>query len=41
MIYYTLYKVDGHSYIEVQIKDTGMGIKRKDKDKLFKLFGFV
>jgi len=23
------------------VKDTGMGIKRKDKKKLFKLFGFV
>lgn len=23
------------------MKDTGMGIKRKDKKKLFKLFGFV
>ena len=34
----------GKSYVEVQvkkIKDTGLGIKRKDKGKLFKLFGFV
>jgi len=41
IIYYTLYKIDGQSFVEVQIKDTGMGIKRKDKSKLFKLFGFV
>jgi len=25
----------------VQVKDTGVGIQRKDKPKLFKLFGFV
>lgn len=40
-IFYTLYKQDGKSYVEVQVKDTGLGIKRKDKSKLFKLFGFV
>lgn len=40
-VYYSLYKANGKSYCEVQIKDTGMGIKRKDKGKLFKLFGFV
>ena len=40
-IYYTLYKSKGKSYVEVQVKDTGLGIKRKDKSKLFKLFGFV
>lgn len=40
-MFYSLYKVDGKSYCEVQVKDTGMGIKRKDKSKLFKLFGFV
>lgn len=32
---------DGDPYVEIQIKDNGMGIKRKDKAKLFKLFGFV
>ena len=37
---YTLYK-KGKSFLEVQVKDTGMGIKRADKSKLFKLFGFV
>ena len=40
-VFYSLYKLDGKSYLEVQVKDTGMGIKRKDKSKLFKLFGFV
>ena len=37
---YTLYK-KGKSFLEVQVKDTGMGIKRADESKLFKLFGFV
>ena len=40
-IYYTLYKENGKSFVEIQVKDTGLGIKRKDKGKLFKLFGFV
>ena len=40
-MFYSLYNLDGKSYCEVQVKDTGMGIKRKDKGKLFKLFGFV
>ena len=40
-MYYSLYNKDGKTYCEVQVKDTGMGIKRKDKSKLFKLFGFV
>jgi signal transduction histidine kinase len=40
-VYYSIYKLKGKSYCEVQVKDTGMGIKRNDKKKLFKLFGFV
>jgi signal transduction histidine kinase len=40
-VIYSLYKEGNNSFCEVQIKDTGMGIKRKDKKKLFKLFGFV
>ena len=27
--------------IEVEVKDSGIGIKEKDMDKLFKLFGFI
>lgn len=27
--------------IEISIKDTGIGIKAEDQDKLFKLFGFL
>ena len=35
-IFYTLYrKQDGTSYVEVQIKDTGIGIKQEDHSKLF------
>ena len=41
-IYYSVYKdSQGASFLEVQIKDTGLGIKDEDKSKLFKLFGFV
>lgn len=40
-VYYSFYKKGGNSFIEIQVKDDGMGIKRKDKAKLFKLFGFV
>ena len=28
-------------YLEIAIIDTGIGIKEDDKDKLFKLFGYV
>jgi len=35
-VYYTLYrKQDGKSYVEVQIKDSGIGIKQEDHTKLF------
>ena len=27
--------------LEVQVVDNGIGIKKKDLDKLFKLFGFI
>ena len=28
-------------FLEVSVKDTGIGIKKKDLPKLFKLFGFL
>lgn len=31
----------GHGMIEIKIEDSGTGIKEEDKDKLFKLFGFL
>jgi len=40
-ILYTMYRQEGKSYLEVQVKDIGYGIKDEDKPKLFKLFGFV
>ena len=41
-MYYSLFKDErGASFLEVQVKDTGMGIKDEDKSKLFKLFGFI
>ena len=38
---FNVYQIHGHSYCEVHVIDTGSGIKEKDKEKLFKLFGFV
>ena len=32
---------DENTYLEIQVIDTGIGIKEEDQDKLFKLFGFV
>ena len=40
-VFYTIYRSEEKYWLEVQVKDTGMGIKRADKKKLFKLFGFV
>jgi signal transduction histidine kinase len=28
-------------FLKITVKDTGVGIKESDQDKLFKLFGFV
>ena len=32
---------DENTFLEIQVIDTGIGIKEEDQDKLFKLFGFV
>jgi len=29
-VYYTLYRADGLSYLEVQVKDQGQGIQKED-----------
>ena len=31
----------GHGMIEISVQDSGVGIKKEDQDKLFKLFGFL
>lgn len=33
-----LYKTHDDDFVEVKVKDTGIGIKEEDKPKLFKLF---
>ena len=40
-VFYSLYKKGDKSYVELQVRDTGQGIKKEDQKKLFKLFGFV
>ena len=32
---------NGKKYLEIQVTDTGVGIKQDDQEKLFKLFGFL
>ena len=34
----TLHKLDGKKFVEVEIADTGVGMKDEDKDQLFKPF---
>ena len=33
--------LNGEQYLEVQVVDTGVGIKDEDKPKLFKMFGYI
>ena len=35
------YQDNEDQFLRISIEDTGVGIKKKDQDKLFKLFGFV
>ena len=32
---------EGDKYLKISVVDTGAGIKEENKEKLFKLFGFV
>ena len=41
IIQYSVYNKEGKSYVEIQVKDQGCGIKLEDQSKLFKLFGFL
>lgn len=33
--------IEDNEYLKILIEDTGIGIHKKDQDKLFKLFGFI
>ena len=32
---------ENQKFLKISVKDTGIGIAKKNQDKLFKLFGFV
>ena len=32
---------EGDSFLELSVIDTGVGIKNEDKEKLFKMFGYI
>ena len=34
-------ELSDHEYLQISVKDTGVGIAAEDHHKLFKLFGFV
>lgn len=36
-----LAQANGKKFLEIQVQDTGVGIKPEDQKKLFKLFGFL
>ena len=36
-----IFNQNGDKILEISVIDTGIGIKEEDKDKLFKLFGYV
>ena len=35
------FKEAKHGMIEISVRDTGIGIKKKDQKKLFQIFGFL
>ena len=37
----SLVEIDLDQYVQISVKDTGIGISKKDQKKLFKLFGFL
>ena len=41
MINGRIFSIEGDKYLEISVVDTGTGIKDGDKDKLFKMFGYI
>jgi len=33
--------IDGREFLKIEVADTGIGIRDQDKNKLFKMFGFL
>ena len=43
-VYHTVdlvHALDGSTYLKISVKDSGLGIRDQDRNKLFKLFGKI
>jgi signal transduction histidine kinase len=41
MIHVRVYEDQEDAFLEIKVVDSGIGIKKDDQKKLFKLFGFI